>query len=142
MAAPRPLAVRLIPGALSLAVFALLLTRAKAAFAGRAYAAYNGIYIAASILWLWLTEGVQPTRSALIGAGVCFVGIGIILFGPGFLGRSRGPCGSWPHRSSTFGIASVSRHAKATVAVQHASDSVPATRAEAGIRASAASAAT
>jgi hypothetical protein len=27
------------------------------AFAGRAYAAYGGIYIAASLVWLWLVEG-------------------------------------------------------------------------------------
>ena len=77
----------LIPGALSLAAFALLLTRAEAAFAGRAYAAYGGIYIAASILWLWLTEGVQPTRSDLLGAGVCFAGTGIVLLGPRLFGR-------------------------------------------------------
>jgi small multidrug resistance family-3 protein len=36
-------------GILSLVVFAAMLTRVDAAFAGRAYAAYGGIYIAASL---------------------------------------------------------------------------------------------
>ena len=37
----------LVPGMVSLALFAFLLTRIDAAFAGRAYAAYGGVYIAA-----------------------------------------------------------------------------------------------
>lgn len=49
-----------VPGTLSLVVFALLLTRIDAAFAGRAYAAYGGVYIGASLLWLWLIEGRGP----------------------------------------------------------------------------------
>ena len=49
-------ALWLVPGLLSLAVFAWLLTLAPSDFAGRAYAAYGGVYIAASLLWLWLIE--------------------------------------------------------------------------------------
>ena len=41
----------LILGALSLALFAWLLTRVDSAAAGRAYAAYGGVYIAASLVW-------------------------------------------------------------------------------------------
>ena len=41
-------------GIVSLVGFALALTRVDSAFAGRAYAAYGGIYIAASLLWLWM----------------------------------------------------------------------------------------
>jgi small multidrug resistance family-3 protein len=66
----------------ALAVFALLLTRIDAAFAGRAYAAYGGVYIAASLAWLALVEGVRPDRWDLVGAAVCLVGAAIILFGP------------------------------------------------------------
>ena len=44
-------------GILSLIGFAVALTRVDAAFAGRAYAAYGGIYITASLVWLWLVEG-------------------------------------------------------------------------------------
>ena len=72
----------LIPGMLSLAVFALALTRVESAFAGRAYAAYGGVYIAAALLWLWLVEKHAPDRWDCIGAGVCLAGSMMILFGP------------------------------------------------------------
>lgn len=75
-------ALWLLPGLASLALFAWLLTLIDATAAGRAYAAYGGIYIAASLLWLWLAEGMRPDRFDLAGAAICVVGAGIILFGP------------------------------------------------------------
>jgi small multidrug resistance family-3 protein len=72
----------LAPGVASLILFAFLLTRVDAAFAGRAYAAYGGIYIAASLAWLFFVERISPDRWDYIGAVVCLVGAGIILFGP------------------------------------------------------------
>lgn len=71
-----------LPGTLSLVLFALCLTRIQSAYAGRAYAAYGGIYIAFSLLWLRGVEGVTPDRWDLIGAGVCVLGALIVLFGP------------------------------------------------------------
>ena len=65
----------LVPGVVSLTLFAWLLTRVDADAAGRAYAAYGGVYVAASLLWLWLVEHRAPDRWDMIGAG-------IILFGP------------------------------------------------------------
>ena len=70
------------PGMVSLALFAFLLTRIDAAFAGRAYAAYGGVYIAASLFWLWIVEGTRPDRWDLTGAGICLMGAAVILFGP------------------------------------------------------------
>jgi small multidrug resistance family-3 protein len=61
------------------------LTRVDAAFAGRAYAAYGGIYIAASLVWLWLVEGQQPTPIDLLGAGIAIVGALVIV---GLAGRT------------------------------------------------------
>jgi len=72
----------LFPGVASLILFALLLTRVDAAFAGRAYAAYGGVYIVSSLIWLWLAEGKIPDRWDTLGAFVCLIGAGIILFGP------------------------------------------------------------
>jgi small multidrug resistance family-3 protein len=72
----------LIPGMASLALFAWLLTRVEADAAGRAYAAYGGVYIAASLAWLWLVEHRAPDRWDLIGAGICLIGAAVILFGP------------------------------------------------------------
>ena len=74
-------ALWLIPGMVALTLFAWLLTRIEADAAGRAYAAYGGVYIAASLLWLWLAEGVAPTRFDLTGAAICLVGAGVILAG-------------------------------------------------------------
>ncbi|WP_428390397.1 YnfA family protein [Lichenicoccus sp.] len=70
------------PGMVSLAAFAGLLTRIDTAQAGRAYAAYGGIYIIASLLWLWRVEGVRPDRWDLAGGAVCLAGAALILFGP------------------------------------------------------------
>ncbi len=70
------------PGLLSLALFAWLLTRIDTAFAGRAYAAYGGIYIATSLLWLWAVEGTRPDRWDLAGVVLCLLGATVILVGP------------------------------------------------------------
>ena len=72
----------LAPGIVSLIAFAWLLTLVDSSAAGRAYAAYGGIYIAASLLWLWLAEGVRPDRWDLTGAAICLVGASVILFAP------------------------------------------------------------
>jgi small multidrug resistance family-3 protein len=72
----------LLPGLVSLALFAYLLTLIDSIAAGRAYASYGGVYIAASLFWLWAIEGTRPDRWDLIGAAICLLGAGIILFGP------------------------------------------------------------
>ena len=72
----------LVPGAVSLILFAWLLTLADTNAAGRAYAAYGGIYIAASLGWLWLAEGVRPDRWDVAGAAICIAGASVILFAP------------------------------------------------------------
>ncbi len=71
----------LAPGLLSLVLFAWLLTRIDAGFAGRAFAAYGGVYIAASLFWLWAVEGRAPTAWDLGGAALCLLGAGVILAG-------------------------------------------------------------
>lgn len=71
-----------IPGMASLIVFAWALTRIDVSHAGRAYAAYGGIYIVSSLLWLRVAEGVKPDRWDVLGATICLVGASVILFGP------------------------------------------------------------
>jgi small multidrug resistance family-3 protein len=58
-----------------------LLTRVESIFAGRTFAAYGGVYIAASLLWLWLIEGQRPDKWDILGAMICIVGASVILFG-------------------------------------------------------------
>lgn len=72
----------ILPGVVSLAVFAYLLTLVDSAAAGRTYAAYGGIYIGASLLWLWIIEGLRPDRWDVFGAVLCLVGAAVILLGP------------------------------------------------------------
>ncbi len=74
-------ALWLAPGVLSLIAFAWLLTRSGAEFAGRGYAAYGGVYIAASLLWLWAVEGQRPDRWDAAGAAICLGGAAVILIG-------------------------------------------------------------
>jgi len=61
-----------------------MLTRVDAQFAGRAYAAYGGIYIAASLGWLWAVEKRRPTITDWIGASMAVAGAVIII---AFAGR-------------------------------------------------------
>jgi small multidrug resistance family-3 protein len=70
------------PGLVALAAFALLLARIDSDFAGRAYAAYGGVYIVAALLWLRGVEGQMPDRWDAVGGALCLVGAGVILFGP------------------------------------------------------------
>lgn len=71
----------LLPAALSLALFAWLLTLHPAA-AGRVYAAYGGVYVSVAIVWLWLVDGIRPAVSDWVGMAVMLVGMGILMFGP------------------------------------------------------------
>lgn len=71
----------LLPAALSLAVFAWLLTLHETA-AGRVYAAYGGVYIGVAIFWLWAIDGARPTAWDVVGVLVALTGMGIIMFQP------------------------------------------------------------
>jgi len=75
-------ALWLAPGLLSLVAFAWLLALVPVDAAGRTYATYGGIYIAAALTWLWAAEGVRPDRYDVLGAAICLLGAGVILFSP------------------------------------------------------------
>lgn len=66
-------------GVLCLVGFAAMLTRIDAAFAGRAYAAYGGVYIAASLAWLWAIEGQRPSITDVLGASLAVAGAIVIV---------------------------------------------------------------
>ncbi|GAA6119382.1 YnfA family protein [Acidovorax sp. FG27] len=71
----------LVPAALSLALFAWLLTLHPAA-AGRVYAAYGGVYVAVALAWLWAVDGVRPGLWDWLGVAVTLAGMAIIAFAP------------------------------------------------------------
>lgn len=74
----------LLPGLIGLAVFAFVLTKIEADFAGRAYAAYGGIYIVSSLLWLAYIENERVVITDYVGVVFCLIGATIIFLGPGF----------------------------------------------------------
>ena len=71
----------ILPGIISLIVFSVLLTRINSMFAGRTFAAYGGVYIVASLLWLWIIEGQRLDKWDILGAIICTAGAVLILFG-------------------------------------------------------------
>lgn len=71
-----------VPGIVSLVLFAYLLTLVESSAAGRAYAAYGGVYIVASLGWLWAIEGVRPDRWDMMGTAICLIGAVLIIAGP------------------------------------------------------------
>ncbi len=75
-------ALWLVPGLLSLVAFAWLLALVPVDAAGRTYATYGGIYIAAALAWLWAAERIRPDRYGVIGAAICLLGAAVILFSP------------------------------------------------------------
>lgn len=71
-----------VPGVSLLILFAWLLTRVETGHAGRAYAAYGGVYVVASLLWLWAVEGTRPDRWDVTGSAVVLAGAALIVHGP------------------------------------------------------------
>ena len=71
----------LLPAAVSLALFAWLLTLHPTA-SGRVYAAYGGVYVTIAVGWLWLVDQVKPTRWDALGAMLCLAGMAVIMFSP------------------------------------------------------------
>ena len=75
--------------ALSLAAFAWLLSLHPAA-SGRVYAAYGGISVLSALVWLWLVDGVRPTRWDVAGAVLMLAGSATIIAGHWREGRGAG----------------------------------------------------
>ncbi|KAA9001176.1 YnfA family protein [Affinibrenneria salicis] len=71
----------LIPAAISLSVFAWLLTFHPTA-AGRTYAAYGGVYIAVALAWLRYVDGALLTRWDIAGAAIALAGMAVIVLQP------------------------------------------------------------
>jgi len=71
----------LIPAAVSLALFAWLLTLHPTG-AARTYAAYGGVYISVALLWLWVVEQQRPTLWDFLGVAICLIGMAVIIAAP------------------------------------------------------------
>lgn len=71
----------LAPGMAALALFAWALTLSPASAAGRAFAAYGGIYIVCALVWLVVVEGGALRPTDLVGGGLALAGCTVILWG-------------------------------------------------------------
>lgn len=70
----------LLPAALSLALFAWLLTMHPAA-SGRIYAAYGCVYVVTALVWLRCVDGVPLSTTDILGGAVALLGMLIIVSG-------------------------------------------------------------
>lgn len=70
----------LIPTAISLAIFAWLLTLHPAA-SGRVYAAYGCVYVVTALLWLKVVDGVSLSLSDILGGAIALLGMLVIVNG-------------------------------------------------------------
>ena len=70
-----------IAGAAILILYGIIPTFQTAHF-GRVYAAYGGMFIVLSLLWGWAMDGMRPDRFDIMGAGLCLVGMVMIMYAP------------------------------------------------------------
>ncbi|MCR6671828.1 YnfA family protein [Devosia ginsengisoli] len=70
------------PAIVALALFGLLLALTGTESAGRAFAIYGGIYIAASVAFMAGIERVRPDAWDLAGVAICLLGAAVIFFAP------------------------------------------------------------
>lgn len=69
-------------GIAALAAYGFVATLQKDNNFGRILAAYGGIFVAGSLAWGVVVDGFRPDRFDLIGAGICLLGVGVIMFPP------------------------------------------------------------
>jgi small multidrug resistance family-3 protein len=69
-------------GALSLGIYGLVAAFQPENEFGRVLAAYGGVFIVGSIAWGIAFDSFHPDRYDLVGAAICLVGVGVIMYAP------------------------------------------------------------
>jgi small multidrug resistance family-3 protein len=49
---------------------------------GRILAAYGGVFVAGSLAWGMVVDGLRPDGYDIVGALVCLIGVGVIMDAP------------------------------------------------------------
>jgi small multidrug resistance family-3 protein len=49
---------------------------------GRVYAAYGILFVPVALLWGWWMDGHRPDRFDLVGAGLCLLGVAVMMYAP------------------------------------------------------------
>ncbi|WBB68779.1 YnfA family protein [Micromonospora sp. WMMD812] len=69
-------------GVIALGLYGFVATLQPDAHFGRILAAYGGVFVAGSLGWAVLVDGFRPDRWDLTGAGICLVGVAVIMYAP------------------------------------------------------------
>ncbi|WP_030454903.1 YnfA family protein [Herbidospora cretacea] len=69
-------------GVIALGIYGFVATLQPSAEFGRVLAAYGGVFVAGSLVWGVVFDGFRPDRWDLIGAGICLLGVLVIMYAP------------------------------------------------------------
>jgi small multidrug resistance family-3 protein len=69
-------------GVLALGAYGFVATLQPDAHFGRILAAYGGVFVAGSLAWGMVMDGFRPDRYDVLGALICLVGVGVIMYAP------------------------------------------------------------
>jgi len=70
-------------GGLALAGYGVIATFQPSNQFGRVLAAYGGVFVVGSLLWAVAFDGFHPERHDIVGAAICLVGTGVIIYAHG-----------------------------------------------------------
>lgn len=69
-------------GVIALGLYGFVATLQPSPHFGRILAAYGGVFVAGSLAWGIIFDGFRPDRYDVIGAGICLVGVAVIMYFP------------------------------------------------------------
>jgi small multidrug resistance family-3 protein len=69
-------------GVIALGLYGVVATFQPSNEFGRVLAAYGGVFIIGSLAWGVAFDGFRPDRFDLVGAGICLVGVAVIMYAP------------------------------------------------------------
>ncbi len=69
-------------GVIALGAYGFVATLQPEAEFGRILAAYGGVFVAGSLAWGMVLDGFRPDRFDYLGAGLCLVGVAVIMYAP------------------------------------------------------------
>ena len=73
-------------GVIALGLYGFFATFQPSPHFGRILAAYGGIFVAGSLAWGVIFDGVRPDRYDFIGGAICLFGVAVIMYAPRAIG--------------------------------------------------------
>ena len=67
-------------GVVALGIYGFIATFQPSPHFGRVLAAYGGIFVVGSLAWGVIFDRFRPDSHDLVGAAVCLIGVGIIMY--------------------------------------------------------------